>query len=753
MTFCPSCGARLLEGARFCEHCGSAVQTQAVPVASVPPPSPAPAPVPAAVAVAGPGEGPVSPDDAEQSAEPAGRPAWTAPTGPAAPRKSRRGLLTGIGGVAAVGVLGAVGYLVYDRLDGPSGGADSPSAAVLELSAAASAEDPVTALSLLPPGEVGSLVELYGDVEAKATSAGVAAEGKPFAGFDVRLDGVAVETEELGEDVAAVTVTGGTVSWTLDPDQLQGALRIDESGDVRTAGEGAADLVEVTRSAGEGAPLRIMTVQRDGTWYVSPIYSLLELWRVNEGLPAPDFSEEIDLEDTGADSATDAVEQAAQALAAYDVDGFLDLLSPDEAAALYHYRDAVVTALYRDGELAELQSEAQLTVDAVDAEEGEEVDDRVPVTVRSASGSLSTGDDFFTWTLDRNCLSYTEDGDADGACLDEILDDSGLGSDLASEFDALTLLTHEVDGRWYLSPLATLVAEARTAVDALDADTVTALLGVPQFGTVDAQLEAGAAVEGSLDGMNDYALYEMDVPAGSVLSTCIEDAGIGGIYGPDGRPVNGSPALATDGGRYRVLVTGANSDSFSLTPEVSALEELTVPSTVPAAADGTCGERLFAVEATAGEPLLFGTDVGDDVRITTPGGESVRASAFVPTETGRHLLSVAADQEVSVEALGGDVLTVGSSVTGTVSGSESTTMRVFVEAGTEAEITVVGAGAVEPYVELFTLDGDYVDNDYPTFANTASVIPWDYPTPQIYELVVQDYFGESGSFEVRIVAN
>jgi hypothetical protein len=485
---------------------------------------------------------------------------------------------------------------------------------------------------------------------------------------------------------------------------------------------------------------------------VSPTYTLLELWRVNQGLPAPDFSKEIDLTGTGADSATAAVEEAAQALARYDVDGFLDLLSPDEAAALYHYRDAIVSSLHQDGALAELQSETQLTVEAVNATAGDEVDDRVPVTIRSANGSLADDRNFITWTLDRNCLSYVENGDPEGGCLDQALTDAGVRSEVASEFPSLTLLTQEVDGRWYLSPMATVVAETRRLVARLDADDVASLLHVPQFGGVDGQLEEGKTLDGSVEQPYDYALYEMDVPAGKVFSPCVDNSAGWSIYGPDGRPTSSQAVLAEDAGRYRVLVVGGESGSFSISPTLSSVEEVTVPSTVPAAGGGACGARMLSFDATAGEVVLFGTENDDLVEILTPSGETVWTSVFEPAETGRHFLNVAADQDVDIETLPADVLTVGSSVTGTVAGSQPSTMRVFVPAGQEVAIEVEGEGSVYPYVELLTLDGSTVSSDSPGYYySTATVFPYYESSAQMYELSVEDYFGESGTFRVTVV--
>ena len=214
----------------------------------------------------------------------------------------------------------------------------------------------------------------------------------------------------------------------------------------------------------------------------------------------------------------------------------------------------------------------------VDAVEGDEVDGRVPVTVRGASGTLADDSgDFYSWSLQGNCLSYSEGGDSDGGCLDEVFTDVGLGADLASQIQSATILTQEVDGRWYLSPLATLVASARDVVADLDADDVAGVLGVPQFGGVDGQLADGETAEATLDDPYGTAVFEMDVPAGKVLSACSDSNGWW-IYGPDGTPADGRAVLAADGGRYRVLASGVGElTSVSVTPALSDVQTATVP--------------------------------------------------------------------------------------------------------------------------------------------------------------------------------
>jgi hypothetical protein len=161
---------------------------------------------------------------------------------------------------------------------------------------------------------------------------------------------------------------------------------------------------------------------------------------------------------------------------------------------------------------------------------------------------------------------------------------------------------------------------------------------------------------------------------------------------------------------------------------------------------------MLSFDATVGEPVLFGTENDAPVEVTSPSGEIVWTSVFEPTETGRHFVNVAADQDLTIETLPADVLTAGSSVTGTVAGTQPSTMRVFVPGGQEVVIEVEGEGSVYPYVELLNLAGSTVSSDSAGYYDsTATVFPYQESSAQIYELTVQDYFGESGTFRVTVI--
>jgi hypothetical protein len=300
--------------------------------------------------------------------------------------------------------------------------------------------------------------------------------------------------------------------------------------------------------------------------------------------------------------------------------------------------------------------------------------------------------------------------------------------------------------------MATVVTDVRRVVAKLDADDVAELLRVPQFGGVDGHLVKGKSLHGSVDRPYASALYEMDVPAGKVFSACVEDGMGPWIYGPDGRPVGAPAVLSKNGGHYRVLASKDEAGSFTITPELTTVEPVSIPGSIPAGGDGDCGARMYSFDATAGQGLMFGADSGDDVTVTTPSGETFSGSAFMPKESGRHMLTVQGGSPVTVEPLPADVLTVGSHVTGSLTGNGPATYRVFVDAGQSAEIQVYSAGTVLPSVELYDQAGSLVGRDSAGYVAYASVSPDYYDdSARVYELRVSDYFDDSGDFLVTVV--
>ena len=189
------------------------------PPLSAPPPPPPPPPGPP------PGPPPLPPGPPPGPPPGAFPPGAVPPGGsphppPGAPAKRRKGLIALA--LVAVGALAiaAAGVLVVRAVTGSSGGADSPEAAVADLAGALDAEDPVAALAAMDPDEVEAVGDVYETAAARATELGFAPGEKTLGGVDIGVVGVTYETEDLGDDVARVSLTAGQADLAVDPGAL-----------------------------------------------------------------------------------------------------------------------------------------------------------------------------------------------------------------------------------------------------------------------------------------------------------------------------------------------------------------------------------------------------------------------------------------------------------------------------------------------------------------------------------------------------
>lgn len=189
------------------------------------------------------------------------------------PRRGRR--VAGIGAVIAL-LAGGVGLSTV-ALQGATqpGGADSPEAAVREFADALAAEDLLGMIDVTVPEEVTALRAGFEDISAEAKRIGLLDDTFALggvAGVDVTVGDLAVTTTELGPDLAAVTMAGGRLAVIFDDSAFPLGRLISDRTDVPIGpSSGAADLAR--------DPITLVTMQRDGRWYVSVGMSIAEaIW-------------------------------------------------------------------------------------------------------------------------------------------------------------------------------------------------------------------------------------------------------------------------------------------------------------------------------------------------------------------------------------------------------------------------------------------------------------------------------------------
>ena len=426
-------------------------------------------------------------------------------------------------GVAAV-MLGGGAYLVVNAASAESG-AESPEAAFEQAMAAVEAEDVIALAEIMEPSERDTVFEAGFDFVDELVRLEVLDPGvdlSSIAGIDLEFDGFEPRVERPGNGLAHVYVGEGTISGSIDVAALPlGPLLVDRMD---------ADQLSFTASGEETAgpsTTPLVAVERDGRWYLSLWYTVAENVRLDVGASLPDLG--LRPATIGGDSPEAAVRQMMDDAIQLDLRRIIGSLDPEEMAVLYDYAPLFLDDADRAAnELLRAAADAGWSWELVDLGLSSERDgelatvrmDSIHFRADATNGGVldlqadSDGfsldfaviDDFFgnefrlSMELDDECVVMTiDEGNTpttERLCGDEL----GLGTtaglgDFGDQLDTLGIITREVDGVWYVSPMRTGLDAIVTAIEQVDPATLQELadgvigfgldgaLGAPGFGS------------------------------------------------------------------------------------------------------------------------------------------------------------------------------------------------------------------------------------------------------------------------------
>jgi hypothetical protein len=397
----------------------------------------------------------------------------------------------------------AGGGVAFAALNG--GTTNRPEDAVRGLLTAASNGDLLGVLDHLDPAETSALVGPLRNSTTELERLGVLSDGADLS----RVGGVkasftiTTSTENLRPDLVAVTITGGSVHGRVDPAQLPiGSMLREIAGAALTK----AKPVEASRQLDSAHLPPLLTVERNTSsgrqWFVSIGYTIADNARRSANLPMPAVSASIPAK--GADQPTQAVDEFLRAAAAFDIRRLVELTPPQEMAALHDYAplflNQATTALDEPGaerptvKVNDLRlsaavhgSTALVTVDSLD----------VSGTSGTSHFAYRTGDKCVTVTgvdpsstgISRNQISVAAPGAGSlGICGDGPTTSSDTGGDplapvptlfgggldiFAGVHPTLGIAVEKAsDGKWYVSPVRTVLDDAVAVLHALPADGV-----------------------------------------------------------------------------------------------------------------------------------------------------------------------------------------------------------------------------------------------------------------------------------------
>jgi hypothetical protein len=213
-------------------------------------------------------------------------------------------------------------------------GAGTPEAAVSDLFNALGNSDVIGMLDAVVPGERDAiqpgLEDIFGQLKRLGLLSGAADLGD-LTGLSVQYKGFTMSTDQLAPGVAAVTVTGGSGTGSVDPSQLPLGSYFKDLLGLALSGKPHTATSPVT------SPIVLGTEEVGGRWYVSLGYSIAINALKSEGQNgAPPAASEAVLA-VGASTPQGAVQDLFNDISNLDLGGLLADLPPDEMAALDAY--------------------------------------------------------------------------------------------------------------------------------------------------------------------------------------------------------------------------------------------------------------------------------------------------------------------------------------------------------------------------------------------------------------------------------
>jgi len=407
---------------------------------------------------------------------------WQPPAQPPAPPYAPVGG-NGGGGAAVGKIVAVVGLVVALIAAGfvswhffwPRGGAGSPEDAAENLVLAAAEQDAVGMLDMMSPAEVEGIDDVYAAARDRAEDEDLVEGDAVTDALDVELTDLEWEVDELGDDLAVVTLVDGRYDVSWDPDELP--ERLDFLADASEEESESGDLEELF----DGEEPSVTTVKIGGRWFVT-LFGTVAHYAYEAGeeeadydgfsLDEPDWElADEDVEPITGEDPEEVIENLVEAVNSGDPEELLANFPEDLVKPLRPYVP-VVEDLKDEGNWAE--GEIGLSVDATDLDlETEDLDDgKVKVVINEGTFSGTAWEDGYdsdsgSVEIDGDCVEVYEDGEyEDGGCISDepYADDLGV--------DEIFFVVTEVDGGYQLDPTATLVEYAGLAIDNFSDDMV-----------------------------------------------------------------------------------------------------------------------------------------------------------------------------------------------------------------------------------------------------------------------------------------
>ena len=401
------------------------------------------------------------------------------PPGPPITTGKHRGRL--ILAAAAVVVVAAGGTVSYVALSSSSSnGAKSPQSAVQSIVSDINKSDLIGVLNDLAPGERDALVKPVTEAVNQLKRANVlqgTADPSSVTGLQVALTNLTFGGSpiKINDHVQIVQITGGSVRINADLTRVPFTKNFLDAafpgGVSNVHNTTTVDIATAIKNNG-GKPVRIAVQKVGGTWYPSIAYTIADS-AANQQVPSANDA----IPAVGASSSTEAVKQEITALIGGDYRKAIQLLSPDETAAVHDYGGLILAKASHTTAPFKL-TDLQLTSTAIDGGQR--------VTLQKIS--FEAGDTTGTVAIDGSCVDATIGDQHNRLCAEDLVSAalSGLQAlglsdkitdqqrqalaDVVGAVGKIGVDVVQVGGFWYVAPARSLLDEFNVILSGLHGD-------------------------------------------------------------------------------------------------------------------------------------------------------------------------------------------------------------------------------------------------------------------------------------------
>ena len=389
------------------------------------------------------------------------------------PRKSKKWWFIGIAAGLVV-LLAGGGVFAYVTIFSKLGGASSPEASVEKLFTGIADFDAVSIYGAISPSEIGTLqssVERLKDL--KLTDGGDTVDYEKLIkavsdNTTVELNDVEYETEEIAEDVSAVTIVSGSVHIDTDPEAVADAYmavareQIEAQSD--SLGYTDSEVEDLLAESREqivtqledtmpfdldtdqveetlGKPFSLVSVKEGGSWYISPLLSIGEYALDASG---GERGAMVDAAEFG--SPEDALQGFLDGTNAAIADGDFDALAASlplaERRFVSLYGSALAGSANFEGSGSGFSIDTLEVTPDVSGDIARIAIDKLVLSIDGVSD--------FSYEISGVCATVVSEYSDDGGCLTDIPQAEKLGIGEAR------IVAVKEDGDWFVSPLSTL---------------------------------------------------------------------------------------------------------------------------------------------------------------------------------------------------------------------------------------------------------------------------------------------------------